>query len=151
LKRSVAVVRRGLGDGYAVVSALICGDEVVATALGLRHGGQYSLLRHTNAGGKWSNCSPGQLCIERTMAALHRQGVRHFDLSIGNYDFKRRFGASPLRLMDVRIALSWRGMPHVLLAHAVRELKRHPRAFAAARRLWVGGQHLLRPSFSTHR
>lgn len=43
------VVRRGLKDGYAVVSALICGDEVVATTLGLRHGAQYSLLRNTNA------------------------------------------------------------------------------------------------------
>lgn len=140
------VVRRGLKDGYAVVSALICGDEVVATTLGLRHGAQYSLLRNTNAGGQWSNCSPGQLCIERTMAALHRQGVRHFDLGIGDHDYKRRFGASPLCLTDVRLALSWRGMPHVLRARTVRELKqRHPRAFAAARWLWV------RWRFSTHR
>lgn len=140
------VVRRGLTDGYAVVSALICGEEVVATTLGLRHGAQYYLLRNTNAGGRWSNCSPGQLCIERTMADLHRQGVRHFDLGVGNYDYKRRFGASPVFLTDVRLALSWRGMPHVLRARTVRELKqRHPRAFAAARRLWV------RWRLSTHR
>lgn len=145
------VVRRGLGDGYAVVSALICGDEVVATTLGLRHGAHYSLLRNTNAGGQWSNCSPGQLCIERTMEALHRQGVRHFDLSIGNCDYKRRFGARPLWLADVHIPLSWRGMPHVLRARAVRELKRHPRAFAAARRLWVWWSARLRPRFPTHR
>lgn len=145
------VVRRGLGDGYAVVSALICGDEVVATTLGLRHAAQYSLLRNTNAGGQWSNCSPGQLCIERTMAALHRQGVRHFDLSIGNRDYKRRFGARSLWLTDVRIALSWRGMSHVLRARTARELKqRNPRAFAAARRFWVGWSAPLRPRFSTH-
>ncbi|MGY4499173.1 CelD/BcsL family acetyltransferase involved in cellulose biosynthesis [Bradyrhizobium sp. GM24.11] len=137
------VVRSGLGDGYAVVSALICGDEIVATTLGLRHGAHYSLLRNTNAGGQWSNCSPGQLCIERTMAGLHRQGVRHFDLSIGNNDYKRRFGARPLWLTDVRIALSWRCMPQVLRARAVRELKRHPRASTAAR--WLLGQ--LAPRF----
>jgi CelD/BcsL family acetyltransferase involved in cellulose biosynthesis len=138
------VVGRGLGDGYAVVSALICGDEVVATTLGLRDGAHYSLLRNTNAREQWSNCSPGQLCIERTMAALHGQGVRHFDLSIGNHDYKRRFGAMPLPLTDVRIALSWRGMPHVLGDRAVRELRRHQRlaelvrsALSAARRLWA--------------
>ncbi|MGY8666793.1 GNAT family N-acetyltransferase [Bradyrhizobium sp. UFLA05-109] len=145
------VVRRGLGDGYAIVSALVCGDEVVATTLGLRHGAHYSLLRNTNAGGQWSNCSPGQLCIEQTMAALHRQGVRHFDLSIGNSDYKRRFGARPLWLTDVRIALSWRGMPHVLRAQAVRELKRHPRTFAVARQLWVQWSAPLRPRLSTYR
>jgi CelD/BcsL family acetyltransferase involved in cellulose biosynthesis len=138
------VVGRGLGDGYAVVSALICGDEVVATTLGLRDGAHYSLLRSTNAGKQWSNCSPTQLCIERTMAALHGRGVRHFDLSIGNYDYKRRFGAKPVPLTDICIALSWRGMPHVLRDRAQRELRRHPqlaerarRASRAARRLWV--------------
>src|ERR1700730_9410044 len=146
------VVRRGLGDGYAVVSALICGDEVVATTLGLRHGAQYSLLRNTNAGGQWSNCSPGQLCIERTMAALHRHGVRHSDLSLGNRGYKRWFGASWPWLTDGRIALSWRGMPHVLRARTVRELnQRHPRAFAAAKRLWVRWSAPLRPPFYTHR
>jgi CelD/BcsL family acetyltransferase involved in cellulose biosynthesis len=145
------VVRHGLGDGYAVVSALICGDEVVAATLGLRHGTYYSLLRNTNAREQWSNCSPGQLCIERTMAAVHAEGVRYFDLSIGNYDYKRRFRAAPLPLTDVRIALSWRGLPGVLRARAARELKRHPRAFAAARRLLVWWSAPLRPRFSIHR
>jgi CelD/BcsL family acetyltransferase involved in cellulose biosynthesis len=141
------LVGRGLAEGYAVISALICGDEVVATTLGLRHGPHYSLLRNTNAGKQWSNCSPSQLCIERTMAALHRQGVRYFDLSIGNYDYKRRFGANPLPLTDVGIALSWRGMPYVLGDHAVERLRRYPRlagqvrrgagSFAAVKKLWA--------------
>ncbi|KRR10823.1 GNAT family N-acetyltransferase [Bradyrhizobium valentinum] len=141
------VVSRGLAEGYAVVSALICDDGVVATTLGLRHGPHYSLLRNTNAGEQWSNFSPSRLCIERTMAALHGQGVRHFDFSIGNYDYKRRFGAEPLRLTDVGIALSWRGMPYVLRDHAVERLRRYPRlagkvrraagSFAAVKKLWA--------------
>ncbi|WP_349253716.1 GNAT family N-acetyltransferase [Bradyrhizobium sp. CB82] len=142
------VVRRGLEDGYAVVSALFCGDEVVATTLGLRHGADYSLVRSSNAGGPWSNCSPSLLCIERTMAAQHRQGVRHFDLSIGNSDYKRRFGARPIPMTDVSIALSWRGMPDVLADRAVRELRRHPRAFAAAKRLRNACGGASRPAVS---
>ena len=54
------------------------------------------MIRISNAGEKWSNCSPGRLIIERTMAALHQDGVREFDFSIGNYAYKRRFGVAPL-------------------------------------------------------
>jgi CelD/BcsL family acetyltransferase involved in cellulose biosynthesis len=128
------VVSRGVAEGYAVVSALICDEGIVATTLGLRHGGTYSLLRTSNAGGQWANCSPGLLCVERTMAALHEQGVRAFDLSIGNYDYKRRFGAKPLPLTDVSIALSWRGAPYVFRDRTAQGLRRYPRLGEHVRR-----------------
>ena len=51
-------------------------DEVVATLLGIRTGSRYVMIRISNTGEKWSNCSPGRLIIERTTAALHRDGVR---------------------------------------------------------------------------
>jgi CelD/BcsL family acetyltransferase involved in cellulose biosynthesis len=129
------LLSRGVADGYAVVSALACDDGVVATTLGLRHGTSYSLLRTSFAGKRWSNCSPGLLAVERTMAALHEQGVRHFDLSIGNYDYKRRFGAVRLPLTDVSIALTLRGVPYVLRDRFVRWLRRYPRLAAGAAHL----------------
>ena len=127
------VVRRGVAEGYAVVSALICDDGIIATTMGLRNGNHYSLLRTSNAGSQWSNCSPGLLCVERTMATLHEQGVRKFDLSIGNYDYKRRFGARPLPLTDVSIALSWRGVPYALRDRAAQWLRRYPRLSRSVR------------------
>jgi CelD/BcsL family acetyltransferase involved in cellulose biosynthesis len=117
-----------------IISALTCGDEVVSTTLGIRHGAGYTLLRTSNAGKRWSNCSPGLLVIERTMAALHQDGVRRFDLSIGNYDYKRRFGAARVPLADISLALSWRGLPHVLRDHAARRLRRYPRLAGRVRR-----------------
>ena len=72
------------------------------------------MVRISNAGEKWSNCSPGRLIIERTMAALHRDGVREFDFSVGNYAYKRRFGVTRLPLLDISAALSWRGWPFAL-------------------------------------
>ena len=60
------------------------------------------------------------------MAALHQDGVRNFDLSIGNYAFKRRFGAAPLPLTDVSIALGWRGIPYVVRDRAAQQLRRFP-------------------------
>ena len=114
------LVRDGVGTGYALVSALTVGDEVVATLLGIRTGSRYVMIRISNAGEKWSNCSPGRLIIERTMAALHKDGVREFDFSVGNYAYKRRFGVTRLPLVDVSAALSWRGWPHALRDHGAR-------------------------------
>jgi CelD/BcsL family acetyltransferase involved in cellulose biosynthesis len=124
------IVGRGVAEGYAIVSALQCDEEIVATALGIRQGANYSLLRTSNAGKRWSGCSPGLLVVERTMAALHGQGVRQFDLSIGNYDYKRRFGAAQFPLTDVSVAISWRGVPYMLRDRAAQWLRRFPRLAA---------------------
>lgn len=129
------IVRNGLPKGYAVVSALTCDEGVVATVLGIKQGDSFVFLRISNGGNGWKNCSPSRLIIERTMAALHAQGIRHFDLSIGNYPFKRRFGAVPLQLTDASIALSWRGTPYAWRDYAAQSLRRHPRFAALVSRL----------------
>jgi CelD/BcsL family acetyltransferase involved in cellulose biosynthesis len=128
------LVGAGIGNGYAVLSALTVGEEVVATLLGIRNGSRYIMVRISNAGEKWSNCSPGRLIIERTMAALHREGVREFDFSIGNYAYKRRFGVTSLALVDITASLSWRGLPYALRDRAVRELRNYPRLAALLKR-----------------
>src|SRR5829696_1584694 len=128
------LVRDGVGNGYALVSALTVGDEVVATLLGIRTGSRYVMIRISNAGEKWSNCSPGRRIIERTMAALHKDGVREFDFSVGNYAYKRRFGVTRLPLIDISAALSWRGWPHSLRDHMVRAVRNYPRLDAWLKR-----------------
>jgi CelD/BcsL family acetyltransferase involved in cellulose biosynthesis len=122
-----SLVRDGVASGYAIVSALTAGEEVVATLLGVRNGSRFVMIRISNASGKWSNCSPGRLIIERTMAALHEEGVREFDFSIGNYAYKRRFGVKRLPLLDISAALSWRGLPHALRDRAARDLRKYPK------------------------
>ena len=124
------LVGNNLQSGYAVLSTLIVGTEVVATLLGVRTGSRYVMVRISNAGEKWSNCSPGRLIIDRTMAALHADGVREFDFSIGNYAYKRRFGVAPIALVDITAAISWRGVPLMLRDRAVRGLRRYPRLAA---------------------
>jgi CelD/BcsL family acetyltransferase involved in cellulose biosynthesis len=122
-----AFYRNLVGSGYAITTALTVGDEVVATLLGIRGGARYVMIRISNAGEKWSNCSPGRLIIERTMAALHQDGVREFDFSIGNYAYKRRFGVERIPLLDLSAALSWRGLPYALRDRAARELRNYPK------------------------
>lgn len=126
------VARQGIAEGYAVVSALVCDEGIVATALGVRHGATFYLLRISHGGDSWSSCSPGLLVAERTLAALHAEGMRRFDLSIGNLDYKRRFGAERVPLTDVSIALSWRGLPFAWRDYAAQGLRRYPAAAALA-------------------
>lgn len=128
------VVHQGLDEGYAVVSALVCDEGIIGTSFGIRQGATYYLLRISHAGDSWSSCSPGLLIIERTMAALHAKGVRRFDLSIGNQDYKRRFGAERVPLTDVSVALSWRGLPFAWRDHAAQGLRRYPAAASLAAR-----------------
>jgi CelD/BcsL family acetyltransferase involved in cellulose biosynthesis len=129
------LVRDGVGHGYAIVSTLKVGDEIVATLLGIRTGARYVMIRISNAGEKYANCSPGRLIIERTMAALHQQDVREFDFSVGNYDYKRRFGVKRLPLVDLSAALSWRGWPWALRDRMVRSVRNHPRLDAWLKRV----------------
>jgi CelD/BcsL family acetyltransferase involved in cellulose biosynthesis len=120
------LVEANVGNGFAVLSALTVGDEVVATLLGIRQGSRYVMVRISNAGEKWSNCSPGRLIIERTMSALHKHGIRQFDFSIGNYAYKRRFGVARIALVDFSAALGWRGLPYALRDRTARWLRGHP-------------------------
>jgi CelD/BcsL family acetyltransferase involved in cellulose biosynthesis len=120
------LVGRSLKEGYAVISALRCNEGIVATVLGIRQGKNFVFLRISNAGRRWSHCSPSRLIIERTMAALHQDGVREFDLSVGNYAFKRRFGARQTPLTDVSVAIGWRGIPLVLRDRSAQRLRRYP-------------------------
>jgi CelD/BcsL family acetyltransferase involved in cellulose biosynthesis len=129
------LVGNGVESGYVVVSALSVGEEVVATLLGIRNGSRYVMVRISNAGAKWSNCSPGRLIIERSMAALHKDGIREFDFSIVNYAYKRRFGVAPLPLVDITASLSWRGLPYALRERAACELRRYPRLAPYVRRV----------------
>jgi CelD/BcsL family acetyltransferase involved in cellulose biosynthesis len=120
------LVHDNVANGYAVLSALTVGHEVVATLLGIRQGSRYVMVRISNAGDKWSNCSPGRLIIERTMAVLHKDGIRQFDFSIGNYAYKRRFGVVHIPLADFTAALSMRGVPYALRDRAARWLRGYP-------------------------
>lgn len=125
----------GVDDGYAVITTLTSGNETVAALMGIRRGPCYVMLRHGTGRDRWSNCSPGRLIVDRTMAWLHADGVREFDFSLGNYAYKRRFGVTRVPLIDVTVALSWRGLPGWIGDRGAQWILRHPILTAVARRI----------------
>jgi CelD/BcsL family acetyltransferase involved in cellulose biosynthesis len=129
------LIRDGLKDGSARVSALMAGDELVAALYGVAHGDHYAMVRISTAGGPWANCSPGRLVIERTMEALYRQGFRNFDFTIGDYGHKRSFEVDNIPLVDIHQGASWRSWPTIGYAGAKAFVKRHPALERLARRV----------------
>lgn len=127
------LVGRGVLDGSVVVTALRAGDEVVAATVGVLGQSGYVLIRLANAGGAWSSCSPGRVVIERTLSNLHEEGCRTFDFSIGDYDYKRRFGARRLPLFDYVAPLGWRGLKAAARARVVGRLRKYPELDARLR------------------
>ena len=124
-----------------VLTALTAGEEVVAALMGLRSGNSFTMIRISSSeDAAWTNCSPGRLVIERTMAALHREGVREFDFSVGNYDYKRRFGVEPVRLFDLVRPLTPLGLAAAADAHGRAWLRQHPALETALRRVRAGAR-----------
>lgn len=121
--------------GLVTVTALTAGEEVVAGLIGLRNAHDYIMVRISNAEGEWAKASPGKVIIDRSMAFLHGQGYRAFDFSIGDYDYKRRFGVVPTPLVDLVRPLGWRGLSTACRLWIRDFLRQRPRLDRAVRRL----------------
>jgi CelD/BcsL family acetyltransferase involved in cellulose biosynthesis len=129
------LVADGLAEGRAILTALTCGEEIVAALLGIARGETYVMLRMSIGAARWAACSPGRLVILQTMKLLHARGFRHFDFSIGDYDYKRRFRATSRPLVEVTVALSPRGWPLAMLERGKRLVRRNRALTNVARRL----------------
>ena len=139
------LVREGLRDGTAVLTALTIGDEVVAALLGITDGRHYAMTRLATPDARWKNFSPGRMVIERTMKMLHAEGFRAFDFTIGDYSYKRRIGVTPVPMVETTIALSPLGWPEVLKVRAKAAIKRYPALLERLRKL-----RSPRPEPTTH-
>lgn len=119
-----------------VLVALTAGDEIVAALMGLRQGSSFTMIRISSSSDPaWSNCSPGRLVIERAMAHLHAEGVRVFDFSVGNYDYKRRFAVEPSELVDLVRPLTPLGLGGAARIHGLAWLRQRPDIEARLRRI----------------
>jgi CelD/BcsL family acetyltransferase involved in cellulose biosynthesis len=130
-----AVTAEGVADGSVILTALTHHDEVVAALLGLARGDTYVMIRICTGTDRWSQCSPGKLVIVKTMQALHAEGFRVFDFSVGDYDYKRRLGARGEPLFELTEALSARGLPALAYNRAKQFVRQRPALLSVARRV----------------
>jgi CelD/BcsL family acetyltransferase involved in cellulose biosynthesis len=116
-----------LERGDVIMTALMAGRDIVAAQYAISDGKTPAVVRISNAGRAWSSVSPGRLIVYQTMKHLAEEGYHHFDLSIGDYDYKRRLGPTKTQLRELVVATTWRGRSSALRHRAVDTLRRHPR------------------------
>ena len=124
--------------GY--IFTLDAGNETIATLFGISHDGTFTLLRIANGGDRWSHLSPGRLIIVEAMKYFVHRGVRRFDMGIGDYPFKRGFGAAEIPLHDMIIARDLAAVPRAVYHRAKGRLRKNARLRAYYRRFkrWRG-------------
>ena len=127
LPRYSAFYRDVLADpsGLAQIFTLTVDGRVIAALLGIRHDTTFTMLRIANGGEAWRHVSPGRLVVIEVMRHFVTQGVKTFDMGIGDYAFKRGFGAVPVPLVDLVIPVSARGIPYAAAVHLRARLRRN--------------------------
>jgi CelD/BcsL family acetyltransferase involved in cellulose biosynthesis len=128
-------LREHLPTGRCVVTALMVGDEMISGLLSVFDGHRFTMLRVAMGSEAWKPCAPGKLLLERSIRLMHARGCREFDFAIGDYTHKRAFDTRPLPLLDVTVALSWRGLPSQWAWWLKATLKRQPQLLRLAHRL----------------
>lgn len=127
-------VRAGLASGTAIVTALECDGEIVATFLAVADENRCTLVRSSQLiDEKWGPLGLGKLLIERSMHELHQRGYRCFDLSIGDHAYKHDFNVERVPLFDFDVALTWRALPSLYRDRTAALVRRNPWAAGFAR------------------
>ncbi len=127
---------RGLTTGHAVMFVLESGDgEILSTFLGLSNTkGHHTLVRLSHSQDvQWKSLTLGKLVVHLTFEALHAEGCRTFDLSVGVNRYKTEFGVTQIPMAELTAKLSWRGAPFIARRKAIAYIARKPRLMTLAR------------------
>jgi CelD/BcsL family acetyltransferase involved in cellulose biosynthesis len=125
---------RGLVTGHAVMFVLAADAEIVATFFALKNNDHTTLIRMSQSQDpSWRPLGLGKLIIYQALEALHAEGCRTFDLSVGAHRYKDEFGVSPVPMAELSIPLSLRGTPFIARRKAIAYISRKPKLMALAR------------------
>jgi len=91
-----------------VVSVLSCGEDVVASEVGLRLAGHYVAHLGTFDGG-FARYAPGTLQIDDTVGWCLEEGISTYDMLAPDDDYKSSFADGKVAVGDYVVPLSWRG------------------------------------------
>lgn len=130
-----ALLHDTAASGEASIFTLSVGGEMAAVLLGVTANDTFTLIRIADGGEKWRQTSPGRMIVLDAMRALVTQGVRTFDLGIGDYPFKRWIGCQTAPLVDLALPLTWRARPAVWSQTAKNRLRSNPQVRAIVGRI----------------
>ncbi len=113
------------GEPLAKLALLKVGGEVVGTLFALARGNVLHVIMSTFEGGEWKSCSLGNVLIQKAIEDCIDGGrFTAFDLTIGDEDYKQKFGAQPSPLFATWLPISLFGAAVVLAARSATHIKR---------------------------
>ena len=128
--------------GPVAIHALRCGDRVVATLAGVRHGTRFSgMLTSFATDPDVARHSPGELLLGEVMKGYCARGFTAFDLGIGEARYKATYCPAVELLFDSLVPLTLRGR---LAARAERLRLQAKRAIKQSRWAWPLAQRIRR-------
>jgi len=104
----------GSEAGLAALFALEANGEIIATLFGIVHDGTFTLLRISTDGKVSGYLSPGRLIVIEAMKHFVAEGVRRFDLGVGEHPLKHGFGVEEVPLYDLIIARHFVALPQAV-------------------------------------
>lgn len=111
------LIEKGLPSGETMLAVLKVDGETVAANFNVVVGNELMYLRVANQFGPWARHALGLVLTKFAIIEAQKRGIASFDFAMGNYDYKRRFGAVEMPLMDLVIPLSPWGWPKAVLWH----------------------------------
>ena len=87
--------------------AMIVDGQIVATYVGVAHGGRFSVLANSfDADSAAARFTPGEILLTALLENLGRRGFTHFDLGIGEAPYKDAVCDEAIELYDTVLAVS---------------------------------------------
>lgn len=127
-----ALAAKHLDTGLIHTSALFVDGTVVAAHCGMAFRNRFYWLMPSYEGGEWARFSPGRLLMQFLIEWSISRGLKKFDLTIGDDDYKQLWADNTLPLYDCVRGLTGKGKAY----HEVQLASRALRGWAK-RRLWL--------------
>jgi CelD/BcsL family acetyltransferase involved in cellulose biosynthesis len=105
------------------ISALRVGSAIVATHLGMVFRGRFYWLFPSFEAGSWARYSPGGLLMQILVEHSISEGLKTFDLTIGDEAYKKLWGDHILPLYDCVRGASTKGKAYVWARLAVKRIR----------------------------
>lgn len=99
----------GVEQGRVMICAMLLGDTPVALSYSYAHSDRMTYLRVTNRMGEWQKFQLGLLVTEFAIQQALERKNKVFDFSVGDYDYKKRFGGQPAPLYNLVVPLTMLG------------------------------------------
>lgn len=117
----------------ATITTLTVSGEAIAICFGLTRGNVYYGILPTFKLGKWERYRPGMLLFNAMLTSFAEEtgGEGYFDFTVGDENYKKRFGAESHPLYEWMAPRSVAGLVPYAIWRAKAAIRRHPRLYAA--------------------